>query len=261
MQIYCLQLNIDWENKPPNHRRVLALLDETSPEPGSLVILPEMFATGFSMNVEKITDSPSRETQGFLAEVASKFEVFLVAGVVTTAAGGRGRNECVVYGPDGGEVARYAKMQPFTLGGESAHYEAGEGTCLFPWNGFQVAPFICYDLRFPELFRGAVLRGANLYTVIASWPIARISHWVALLRARAIENQAYVAGVNRSGRDPFFVYPGRSMIVDPRGEIIAECGDAEGVISAEVNLEALMAYRRELPFLKDHRHTYVRNLD
>jgi predicted amidohydrolase len=260
MHIYCLQLDIVWENKAPNHGRVLSLLEETRPEAGSLVVLPEMFATGFSMNVDKITDSQSRETQSFLAEVASRFEVFLLAGIVTTASSGRGRNESVVYGPNGAEVARYAKMQPFTLGGESANYEAGEGACLFPWNGFQVAPFICYDLRFPELFRGAVRRGANLYTVIASWPIARITHWVTLLRARAIENQAYVAGVNRCGRDPFFIYPGRSMIVDPRGEIIAECGDEEGAISAKLDLTALMDYRHELPFLKDHKHSYVRDV-
>ena len=261
MRIYCLQLDIVWENKPPNHRRVLELLEESKPERGSLVALPEMFATGFSMNVDRITDSSSRETQSFLADVASKFDIFLLAGIVTTSPGGRGRNECVIYGPDGAEVARYAKMQPFTCGGESAHYEAGEGVCLFPWGGFQVAPFICYDLRFPELFRAAVRRGANFYTVIASWPIARVAHWVALLRARAIENQAYVAGVNRCGRDPFLIYPGRSIIVDPRGEIIAESGDEEAVISAEVDLNALMDYRHQLPFLNDHRHSYVRDVD
>jgi predicted amidohydrolase len=116
-----------------------------------------------------------------------------------------------------------------------------------------VAPFICYDLRFPEHFRTAARHGAQLITVIASWPIARIQHWVTLLQARAIENQAYVAGTNRCGTDPKFTYTGRSLIVSPKGEILADAGNAETVISADLSLDDLLAYRKDLPFLADMR--------
>ena len=124
---------------------------------------------------------------------------------------------------------------------------------IFHWRDFAVSPFICYDLRFPEHFRVAARRGAQLITVIASWPVARIQHWVTLLQARAIENQAYVAGVNRCGTDPKLSYNGRSLIVSPRGDILADAGNGECVISAGLNLKELLAYRAELPFLADMR--------
>jgi omega-amidase len=123
----------------------------------------------------------------------------------------------------------------------------------FAWGECLVAPFICYDLRFPEIFRPVARAGAQLITVIASWPEARIAQWVKLLQARAIENQCYVAGVNRVGSDPRFRYSGRSMIVDFRGDVIADAGSEANLISAELDLAGLAEYRRELPFLADMR--------
>ena len=116
-----------------------------------------------------------------------------------------------------------------------------------------MAPFICYDLRFPELFRRTVVRGAQVYAVMANWPAPRIDHWFALLRARAIENQAYVAGVNRCGQDPSLAYCGRSAIFGPRGERLAEAGDAPAVIGCEIDLAELVEYRRDFPVLDDLR--------
>ena len=141
----------------------------------------------------------------------------MLGGTVTKGANDKGRNECVAFSPEGRLLARYCKMQPFTLGGEMKHYSAGPAVARFEWGGFSVSPFICYDLRFPELFREATRRGASLLVVIANWPIVRVDHWVTLLRARAIENLAYVVGVNRCGTDPALVYPGRSIVVDPKG--------------------------------------------
>lgn len=253
MNIVCCQLDIVWENKPANHDKVRALLEKAAPPRGSLVLLPEMFATGFSMNVAAISDGATRDTQDFLARAAADYGVYLLGGLVTTAPDGRGRNECAVFSPDGVEVARYSKLHPFSVGGETQHYAAGESITLFNWQGFTVAPFICYDLRFPEIFRAAVRRGANLFTVIASWPATRESHWLTLLKARAIENQAYVAGVNRCGADPHLPYSGRSIILDPRGEVIAEAGSEERPISAHLDLPALLNYRREFPALDDMR--------
>jgi len=253
MQIICCQLDIVWENKPANHDKVRALLEQAAPPRGSLVLLPEMFATGFSMNVAAISDSASHHTQDFLARAAVDYGVYLLGGLVATAPDGRGRNECVIFSPKGEEIARYCKLHPFSFGGETQHYAAGESITLFNWQGFTVAPFICYDLRFPEIFRAAVRRGANLFPVIASWPATREQHWMTLLTARAIENQAYVAGVNRCGTDPHLRYSGRSMILDPRGEALAEVGGEERTISAPLDLTALLSYRREFPALDDMR--------
>jgi omega-amidase len=253
MKVIGLQPDVVWENKSANHAKVQAMIEKAEPQPGTLVVLPEMFATGFSMNVAAIHDSDSRETQDFLSHTAAEYRIYLLGGVVTKHPNGRGINQCVVYAPDGREIARYSKLHPFTLGGESDHYAAGDSLCLFDLEGFTVAPFICYDLRFPEIFRAAVKRGANLYTVIASWPVAREEHWVTLLRARAIENQAYVIGVNRFGSDPKFFHPGRSLILHPSGNVLAEGAREECAIRAELSMEELIKYRRELPFLNDMR--------
>ena len=227
------------------------MLASVFPERGSLVLLPEMFATGFSMNVAGIADQATQKTQAFLAELAAMHDVYVMGGVVVADASGRGRNQCVIYGPKGDELARYSKIRPFTLGGEADHYEAGEKVEIFEWEGFRVAPFICFDLRFPELFRTAAAKGANLLTVIANWPEKRVAHWECLLRARAIENQAYVIGVNRSGRDPFLSYPGRSLIIDPNGETLAEAGSGESIVTAQLDPGHVDSFRRSLPFLAD----------
>ncbi|HZF38116.1 MAG TPA: nitrilase-related carbon-nitrogen hydrolase [Blastocatellia bacterium] len=256
MQIIGLQLDSVWENKAANHDKVLALLDRAKPPAGALVVLSEMFATGFSMNVAAIHDE-SRETQDFLSRTAAERKIYLMGGIVmkdeTT---GRGRNEAVVYSPEGGEVARYCKLQPFTLGRESEHYVAGERACLFECQEFTVAPFICYDLRFPELFRRAAARGANLIVVIASWPAMRDDHWVTLLKARAIENQAYVAGVNRCGQDPKYYHSGRSLVYDPHGRAMSDAGGEEGWIEAQLELQPLLDWRRSFPALSDMRQDF-----
>ncbi len=259
MKIYGLQIDSVWENKAANHDKVSALLDRAKPEAGSLVVLGEMFASGFSMNAAAIHDSDSHETQDFLSRKAAEYKVFLLGGVVTKDVSGLGRNESVVYSPEGKEIARYCKLQPFTLGGEKANYVAGNDVCLFNWQDFTVASFICYDLRFPELFRVAAKRGANLITVIASWPDVRVDHWVTLLKARAIENQAYVIGINRCGNDPKLYHSGRSSIFDPSGKLLADAGSEEGWIEAEVNLKSLLDFRGQLPFLEDIRPDFVKN--
>jgi omega-amidase len=253
MQIIGLQLDSVWENKAANHDKVLALLDRARPPAGALVVLSEMFATGFSMNVAAIHDE-SRETQDFLSLTAAERKIYLMGGVVMKdQATGRGRNESVVYSPEGKEVARYCKLQPFTLGGESEHYVAGGRTALFECQEFMIAPFICYDLRFPELFRRAAAQGATLITVIASWPAMRDDHWVTLLKARAIENQAYVVGVNRCGQDPKHYHSGRSIIYDPHGRVLADAGSEEGWIEAQLELQPLLDWRRNFPVLADMR--------
>lgn len=251
-------MDIVWENKSRNHEKVRELLDATKPSEGSLVLLPEMFSTGFSMNVEGIDDGESRESQQFISETSSRYGVMVLGGIAIRDQNGRGRNECIVFSADGREVDRYCKMHPFSFGGEADHYVAGDRVVVLECGEFRIAPFICYDLRFPEVFRSAVKLGANLLCVIANWPSAREAHWTALLKARAIENQAYVAAVNRAGSDPALEYPGRSMIIDPRGEALVEAGGEECTISAQLDLESLSQYRRQFPVLQDLHDDYVK---
>lgn len=252
MTILGLQFDIAWENKPANFSTVRRLLTQAAPQRNSLVALPEMFATGFSMNVNLVAEPYGGETEQFLAATAKEFGIYIIAGAPMRGRDGRARNKALVFSAAGELLAFYAKMRPFTPGGEKEHYVAGEHAVTFHWHETTVSPFVCYDLRFPELFReAAASKGPELFVVIANWPEKRIHHWVALLQARAIENQAYVIGVNRIGADPYYTYSGRSLIVDPQGAILADAGYAEGFISAQLDLANLRKYREGLPFLAD----------
>jgi omega-amidase len=253
MRVVCLQPNIQWEDKPANFSIIRQMLDASAPQPGSLVVLPEMFSTGFSMNVPTIAEDEPSETVAFLAGCARKFGVWMLGGLVTTFPDSCGRNEAVVVNPHGTEILRYAKIHPFTFGREGEFYSGGDAIMTFKWQGFLVAPFICYDLRFPEVFRLAMQRGAQVFPVIANWPAAREAHWITLLKARAIENQAYVVGVNRCGSNLKLEYSGRSMIIDPLGSVLADAGNEQGVISADLDVDALRKWRAEFPALRDMR--------
>jgi predicted amidohydrolase len=250
-RIYCVQHDIVWENRLGNQAHVESLISQASPEAESLVILPEMFDVGFSFNLPVVAESDARETSGFLSRIASKHQIWLMGGVVRLTKSGRGLNQAVVFNPRGVEVACYTKQRPFTPGGEADFMEGGKGCVTFDWAGCLVSPFICYDLRFPEIQREAAQKRPHLITFIASWPEARIAHWALLLQARAIENQCYVAGVNRVGRDPKFGYVGRSMVISPKGEILLDAGSSEGVWNATLDSTMLAEYRSALPFLAD----------
>lgn len=265
MNVLGVQLDIAWEDKPANLQKVRRLLSDAKPKPGTLVVLPEMCLTGFTMNLARAEDDGES-----IAEIAKKYRINLLAGLVRRVpvgatsrsrlpAGGRDRedaptsrsaaNEAVVFDADGRQAARYAKMHPFAFAGESV--VPGTEPVVVDCGEFRLAPIICYDLRFPEIFRDAVTRGANLFAVIANWPTSRLDHWLTLLKARAIENQAYVVGVNRCGRDPHHDYPGRSQIINPRGEVLADAGETESVMQADLDWPALQDYRAKFPVVRE----------
>jgi omega-amidase len=253
INLYGVQLDIAWEDPQANFKRVRKLLEKSAPTKGSLVVLPEMFATGFSMNTAKIAEEDGGPTASFLSDLAAYYDVTVIGGLATCCEDSKPRNEAFIFDATGQRIARYCKLHPFTLGGESDCYEAGSEIITFKWNDFTVAPFVCYDLRFPEIFRRAVRRGATLMVVIANWPEARIGHWLTLLQARAIENQCYVVGINRCGFDPQLRYPGRSVVVDPYGVIVADAGNQERVLCAELDPKLVEMVRAKLPFLPDMR--------
>ncbi|HUS36268.1 MAG TPA: carbon-nitrogen family hydrolase [Verrucomicrobiae bacterium] len=253
MKVICAQLDIAWEERQANFAKVRAMVDKFRPDAGALLVLPEMFSSGFSMNVAKVKEGTPSATEQFLGAIARLYSIYVIAGVVTQGADGKGKNEAIVIDIQGRTILRYSKLHPFTLGGESQHYSAGDCIELFNWLGFMTAPFICYDLRFPEIFRAATRKGAHLFTVIANWPNKREGHWVTLLQARAIETQAYVVGVNRCGSDPGHLYPGRTLIVDPHGTVIADGGREEGLVTADIDIAKVVLWRKDFPVLQDTR--------
>ncbi len=249
--IHLVQLDTVWENHAANHAKAKKLIADTNPQPGALIVLPEMFSTGFSMNLSVTAEPENGVTEQFLREIAVRHQCGVIGGLVTKTPDGRGRNQSLAIAPDGTLLTRYTKNRPFSLGGEDKAHHAGTHVNVFEWRGLKVAPLICYDLRFPELARDAVRAGAEVLVYIAAWPVKRIQHWITLLQARAIESLAYVIGVNRCGNDPQFSYNGRSLVVDPHGIIIADAAEQERVISAQIDSAVVRNWRAQFPALKD----------
>lgn len=251
MNVHLVQISPVWEDRAANHAKARKLISDASPQPGSLIILPETFATGFSMNVAITAEPEQGPTEQFMREMAAEYQSCVVGGVVTSSSDGRGMNQALAIAPDGTLLARYTKNYPFSLGGEDKAHVAGTGVSLFEWQGLRIAPLICYDLRFPELARSAVRAGAEMLIFIAAWPVKRVQHWITLLQARAIENLAYVIGVNRCGSDPEFTYPGRSLVADPHGLVIADAAEQERTLSARIDPAVLHEWRAHFPALRD----------
>ncbi|MEZ0389787.1 MAG: nitrilase-related carbon-nitrogen hydrolase [Verrucomicrobium sp.] len=251
MFVQLLQTQPAWEDRAASHTAVRKMLADQPPAPDTLVVLPEMFSTGFSMNTAVTAQSADHEDERFLAEMAVAYRATVLGGVLTPWAKGEFRNESVTFSPEGHLLARYAKRQLFSPGGETDCHRPGSEVVTFPWQGFTVCPTVCYDLRFPEIYRDGVKKGASLFVVIASWPVKRYHHWLTLLQARAIENLAYVVGVNRCGSDPHLHYNGRSVVISPHGHIIADAGEGEGSVTARLDLEDLLQWRKSFPALDD----------
>lgn len=233
------------------------MLERAGVAPGDLVVLPEMFDTGFSFNLDRTEDREGR-TLGFLGELAERLGATVHGSRTVVGPDGKGRNCATVMGPEGRLLLEYQKVHPFSYGKESEHFTGGDRVETYVWKGSDgartvVGPSVCYDLRFPELYRLQALMGAEVLALGANWPAPRKVHRRALAVARAIENQAYVICVNRAGRDPFLTYEGGSVVVDPKGAVVAEAGEEETVLSVDLDLAGLRAWRAEFPALRDVR--------
>ncbi|MGE5277855.1 MAG: carbon-nitrogen family hydrolase [Acidobacteriota bacterium] len=250
MRVALLQLDIVWEDWAASHARAGRLLEEAAGGGARLAVLPEMFSTGFSMRPERVAQPPGGPSETFLRERARELGLWIIASV-PEARDGRPRNVALVV-PPAGEVSRYAKIHPFSFAGEDRQYEAGEGIVTVSIEGTRVTPFICYDLRFPEPFRLAA-DSTDLYVVVSNWPERRKSHLRVLLEARAIENQAYVVGVNRTGEGDGVRYVGNSVAFSPWGEVLAEAGEEEKVHFCEVDAAVVARARETFPALRDRR--------
>lgn len=246
MKITILQRDIVWADPTRNVQRADEAIDGN---PGSdLYVLPEMFSTGFCTQPEGIAEPAENRTVSWMKAKASQTGA-AIAGSIAVHEDGRYYNRFHFVTPDG-NVTTYDKKHLFTFGGEHNRFTAGSERVIVAYKGFRILLEICYDLRFPVWSRN---RGDyDMIIYVASWPTPRVEAWKALLTARAIENQCYVAGVNRVGDDPGNNYCGGSRVIDPYGKIMAECEDGrEMEVTAEVDMEVLEAFRAKFPVLDD----------
>lgn len=246
-------MDIAWEDREKNFVRAADFIRTAGERGCDVVVFPEMFSTGFSMNLGKIGEDPNGPTASFLSEVARKHSINVIGGFAARGSGAKGRNVARACGRDGAVLASYTKMHPFCLAGEHEHFEAGSAPAVFELDGVPSSVFICYDLRFPEAMRSMARKVLAVF-VIANWPSERIGHWEALLKARAIENQCFVAGVNRTGGDANGLkYPGASVVFGPQGEEVCKAGELEELMVCDIDPSRVGVVRREFPFLDDMR--------
>ena len=252
MRVAGIQHDVAWEDRDATLARLEPQLKAAAGAGARLVVLTEMFPTGFSMQPERVAEAEGGPSTDFLRTQAAELGVWLAGSVpIKPDGGGRPVNRLFLAGP-GGELEHYDKLHPFTFSGEHEHYAAGTRRVTVDIEGVRVTPFVCYDLRFADEF-WAEAPGTDCYVVVANWPAARRAHWQALLVARAIENQAYVVGVNRVGEGGGLHYAGDSRIVDPLGEVLAAGAGGETILLAEVDPDVVAETRKRYPFLADRR--------
>ena len=253
MRLAAIQTEIVWEQPQANFERLVPKLRATKAAGARLVVLPEMFACGFSMNTAAITEPPEGPSVAFLRDQAVELGLWICGSVPERpdAQAERPANTLVFAGP-GGELFRYRKRHPFSFANEDQHYEAGYELVTRTIEGVRVSPFVCYDLRFADDF-WLLAERTDLYIVVANWPQKRREHWKTLLRARAIENQAWVVGLNRVGEGAGITYSGDSMIIDPWGEIVVAASRDETTLLADIDAERVRQARSKFPVLRDRR--------
>ena len=251
MKIAAIQHDVIWENPSANHENLTPMVTQAAEDGAELVVLSEMYSTGFSMASEKIAEKSEGESETFLSEQAKINNLWMAASVPT-----KDRedelpvNRFLVKGPSG-ESYKYDKVFPFTFAGEHENYRAGSQFVTIDLLGVRTSLFICYDLRFADAFWD-LAPNTDLYLVVANWPSTRSNHWKALLRSRAIENQAYVVGVNRVGEGDGLSYQGDSVIIDPLGEVLKEASSGgEEILVADIEPERVSEVRETFPFIND----------
>lgn len=247
MKIILLQTDICWANPAANVSSIDRILDTYGKEI-DLFVFPEMFSTGFCTDPKGIAELDEGDTLQWMKQKARMWNCAM-AGSISVEENGKYYNRFYFVHPDG-KVQWYDKKHLFTYGGEDQHYTAGTERVVVNYRGVRFLLEVCYDLRFPVWSRNRGDYDVALY--VASWPSPRVEAWKALLRARAIENQCYVLGVNRVGKDPYCDYCGGTAAIDPYGRTLAACADGEpGQIEVAIDMNELEAFRKKFPVLED----------
>lgn len=247
MKLAIIQLDIIWEEKEQNFLKIEKLIDNKIDY--DLIVLPEMFNTGFSMN-PSLAEEEGGKTEKFLSGLASSLKTPILASYMIKK-NAKCRNIANLFSEEGKILATYSKIHLFSLLKEDLILESGDSPIIFHINNTPCSVFICYDLRFPEIFR-MIAKNVSVIFILANWPSSRADHWRALLQARAIENQAYIVGVNRTGFDGNGInYIGNSSVYGPWGEKIIIADEREQLIECTLDIEYVKRIRNKYPFLDD----------
>lgn len=264
MKIKLFQYDPVWEDKAANKKIIGKILSEqntistesvlSAAQEETLLVFPEMTLTGFSMNAVPMAETPGESTFGFFSSIAQSTGFHVLAGMVENDDGCL-YNTLLHIDNSGKLLNKYRKIHPFSPSGEDRYFSAGSQPVITEIGGMKAGLSICYDLRFPELFRYYAKERVDIIINIANWPVQRIEHWKTLSRARAIENQCYFAGINRTGTDAYgHHYNGSSVLIDPLGnDVIPFSNEHNCILEAEVYKEEVVRVRKKLPFLSDMR--------
>lgn len=250
LKITLIQSNLFWENKPKNleqfSKKIDAIKEETD-----VIVLPEMFSTGFSMKPEKLAETMKGETVKWMKEQAQKKKC-VVAGSFICEENERYYNRLLWVNPDG-TYAKYDKRHLFSMGDEHNHYASGEEKIIVELKGWKICPLICYDLRFPVWARNKKEASYDVLLYVANWPERRSYPWKTLLLARAIENQCYVIGSNRVGADGNDIsHSGDSAVIDAKGEVISKIKPHEETTeTVNLSYSDLTEFRKQFPAILD----------
>ncbi|MCI3920349.1 carbon-nitrogen family hydrolase [Paenibacillus sp. TRM 82003] len=256
MRVAVIQMDVTIGEPEMNRERVRARLQEavSAEAKPDVIVLPEMWNTGYSLeNVHDIADDNGEPTTSFVSAFAREHGVHVIAGSVANKTAGGVRNTIFAYDRSGGKSGEYSKLHLFRLMDEEKYLVQGDEPGLLSVDGADAGMMICYDIRFPELARRLALGGAKALFVPAQWPKPRLHHWRTLLQARAIENQMFVIACNRVGTSRGTEFFGHSMIISPWGEVIAEGGEEETILTAELDLAETDRVRGTIPVFQDRR--------
>ena len=247
------QMNVAQGDVRKNTQTAEELITDAAKRGSHLVMLPELWSTGYALNQARDLASPLNV--GIFAQLAtwSSQNKISIVGSVMEKRGLEVANSSTFYAPNGKMIGVYRKIHLFRLMEEDRYLQPGSAPLMMdlPWGPTGMA--ICYDLRFPELFRKYAVQGAKLILLVSAWPIERIEHWRALLIARAIENQCYMAAVNAVGQTGNAVFGGHSMIVDPWGKVVIEVGESPTLATADIDLDQVDRIRAKIPVFEDRR--------
>lgn len=262
MKASIIQFNVIAGDVAANEKKAAYYIELAASQGAEAIVLPELWNCGYDLtNLPALAQNMRGSSIRLLQKLAKKHHLFIFGGSIAEKKENKFYNTAVLIDAEGTITAKYRKIHLFPLGlEENDFFATGEEWCITdtPWG--KAGQILCYDLRFPELVRNLVLRGTEMLIVPAQWPEARLEHWRLLNRARAIENQIFVLAANRTGSDRSGVYPGHSLIIDPWGEILAEAGSEEGIITAEIDFGIIGEAANTIPVFAD-RHRILDEID
>ena len=253
MKVSLIQMAIYEAEPKKNIENVLAWLEKAALDESDVIVLPEMWNTGYALEqMAELSDKDGQQTKNLLGKFAKENQVNLVAGSVATVKKNQFFNTTYVFNRAGQVIADYDKVHLFGLMGEDRFLQAGHRESTFELDGVKVASIICYDMRFPEWVRTLMATGARVLFVVAEWPKKRVPQWEILLRA--VENQAFVVAVNRVGQGVLDDFSGHSLVIDPLGNVILQAPDnQEGVFSVDIDLSEVEKVRGHIPVFADRK--------